>query len=303
MSDERRHHIGGSDIAAICGLSPYESPISVWEQLTGRAAPKEKNLAMRIGTLAEPMLKTLYEEETGEKLGPAAGLVHPRYPFIEGHPDAGVLGKRKSVETKTGNIHTAHMWGEPDTDEVPPHYLVQELLYMHLRDDDEGAMAVLLGGNDFRVYRLHRDHALEERLVEMAVEFWERYVVPGVPPPPDGSERMSEYLSNRYPKSTARLIESSPQAEALARQLREAKEAREGWEYIESKAKQQLQVLIGEDRGVRTEAGMFSYTQRKGDVRVDWKAVEAEIDPEIVRRHTSIGAPYRFPVFRPAKEK
>ena len=85
--------------------------------------------------------------------------------------------------------------------------------------------------------------------------------------------------------------------------MREAKQAREGWENIEYLAKQKLTVLVGDARGVKTEAGSFTYTTRKGDLRTDWKAVAAEVDPKIIERHTSIGNPYRFPVFRPAKEK
>ena len=298
-----RPWIGGSDLAAVCGLSPYEAPIDVWLQKTGRAPPKETNLAMRIGILAEPMLGILYEEATGETTRAPAECIHPKYPFIKGHPDREIWHKRKSCELKTGNIFTAHAWGEPGTDEVPMHYLVQELLYMSLRNDDEGAMAVLLGGNDFRVYRLHRDQALEERLIEMAVRFWTDHVLADVPPPPDGSEGMSEYLTRRYPKSVGDLIPSTPEIEALAATMREAKQAREGWENIEALAKQKLTVLVGDARGVKTEAGSFTYTPRKGDLRTDWKAVAAEVDPKIIERHTSIGNPYRFPVFRPTKEK
>jgi len=41
MSDwlnERRKGIGGSDAAAICGVSPYRTPLQVWKDKRGRRA-------------------------------------------------------------------------------------------------------------------------------------------------------------------------------------------------------------------------------------------------------------------------
>ena len=39
---------GGSDVAAICGLSPFETPLGVWMRKTGKAPPVEENEYMRI---------------------------------------------------------------------------------------------------------------------------------------------------------------------------------------------------------------------------------------------------------------
>ena len=63
---------------------------------------------------------------------------------------------------------------------------------------DEADVAVLLGGADFRVYHLHRDRTLEERLVELALQFHRDYVATDREPPPDGSDSMREYIASRY---------------------------------------------------------------------------------------------------------
>jgi len=34
MIDDRRHYIGGSDIAAVLGISPWMTPYLLWEQKT-----------------------------------------------------------------------------------------------------------------------------------------------------------------------------------------------------------------------------------------------------------------------------
>ena len=47
--EQRRKSIGGSDAAAIVGLSKWASPFSIWAEKTGKTPPKEDNEAMRIG--------------------------------------------------------------------------------------------------------------------------------------------------------------------------------------------------------------------------------------------------------------
>ena len=40
----RPHGIGGTDIAAILGLSPYKTPLEVWSQLVGDQRIYDKDL-------------------------------------------------------------------------------------------------------------------------------------------------------------------------------------------------------------------------------------------------------------------
>jgi len=43
-------------------------------------------------------------------------------------------------------------------------------------------IAVLLGNQDFRIYRITRGIELENMLIDQAKNFWQRYVIPRVPP-------------------------------------------------------------------------------------------------------------------------
>lgn len=294
-----RPFIGGSDVSAIAGINPYKRPIDVWARLTGRQPDVEQNLAMRIGQLAEPMLTTLYEERTGDKLAPAEIVLHPQYPHIGGSPDRLMVGRPKSVELKTGNLFTADRWGEEGTDEVPEEYLCQVAWYQMLLGHDEADVAVLLGGADFRVYRLHRDRTLEERLLDLALQFHRDYVVTDREPPPDGSESMRDYIATRYGDSGPDLAPSSPEADAIAADYSRARQIREQWEQREETAKQRLQQLIGSARGIHTAAGKVSWSTCKGKTSVDIKAL-SETYPELVARHTRIGAKYRRFVFKAA---
>ena len=50
---ERSKYLGGSDLGAILGLSPYRTPLEVWMDKTGRSTDKANNLAIRFGNFAE----------------------------------------------------------------------------------------------------------------------------------------------------------------------------------------------------------------------------------------------------------
>ena len=62
-------------------------------------------------------------------------------------------------------------------------YLVQCLWYLLLTGLERADLAVLFGNSDFRIYTIERDLALEEALLEKAIDFWESYVKTDVPPP------------------------------------------------------------------------------------------------------------------------
>jgi predicted phage-related endonuclease len=60
--------VGGTDAAAIAGLSRYADAFDVWLRLKGRAEPLEETTPMRWGTRLEPAIRTAFEEDTGRRL-------------------------------------------------------------------------------------------------------------------------------------------------------------------------------------------------------------------------------------------
>lgn len=63
----RAKHIGGSDVAALFGLSPWQTHFTLWHEKAGKVAADaiEENDRMRWGKLLEPLLAA----EIGRKLG------------------------------------------------------------------------------------------------------------------------------------------------------------------------------------------------------------------------------------------
>ena len=77
--EQRRKTIGGSDAAAIVGLSKYASPFSVWAEKTGRLPEKEDSEAMRQGRDLEDYVARRWMESTGEKVHRVNAILYNKY--------------------------------------------------------------------------------------------------------------------------------------------------------------------------------------------------------------------------------
>ena len=63
----RQKGIGGSDAAAVCGVSRYKTPLQLWQEKTGRVQPPDlgDNSRVRAGNALEEVVAVWWQEETG----------------------------------------------------------------------------------------------------------------------------------------------------------------------------------------------------------------------------------------------
>jgi putative phage-type endonuclease len=196
---DRSSGLGGSDIAAIVGLSPYRSPLDVWAEKVGHPSVISKDsLHLRFGTHLEPFVASEYERLTGNQTHVYEGLLrHPSYPHLFGHVDRlvtnegqhcvgpnGVISASTVLECKTASAFMQAEWGECWSDQVPAAYLAQCIWYMSLTGCEQSHIAVLIGNSDLRIYCIKRDLELEQLLIEAAIKFWDEHVLTGDPPSP-----------------------------------------------------------------------------------------------------------------------
>lgn len=212
---ERAGSVGASESAAIMGLSRWESPLSVYLRKTGDLPPAAENPKMRIGKLMEPVIATLYREETGRE-----PLSLQRFVRSSGHPwmtatlDC-VCEDGRVVEFKNVGPTQAGEWGESGTDEVPAMYLIQATHQMICAGTDVADVAALISGNDFRTYTVPRDDRVAGRIVAATGEFIER--VRRREPPPVEPDRDGPLLSRLWPDAVGE-VELGPVGEALVEQ-------------------------------------------------------------------------------------
>jgi putative phage-type endonuclease len=197
----RRLGMGGSDSPAILGLDPWRSPLDIWRSKVEPAPPTADEIFLfKLGHLLEPVIAGLYTEETErECFSPVPEIVqHLKFPEIIGSPDRLAPKDGRVIELKSEH-QFADKFGDPGSDQVPDHYILQAAHYMAVTDLDRCDVAVLHGGFRFAIYQLRRDLDLERSMIEQLREWWNAYVVKKVEPPLDASESWGNYLATKYP--------------------------------------------------------------------------------------------------------
>jgi putative phage-type endonuclease len=196
---ERQSGLGSSDAAAALGISPYTSPLSLYLMKIGAAPPVAENSAMRWGTRLEPIIAEAYSEESGHGfVAEQQFLRSPERPWMLATLDR-VRDDGRIVELKCVGTRSAHLWGEPGSDEVPDFYLCQVMHQLIVAGADVADVAALIGGNDLRVYTIRRDDAVAARIVAVEEEFWSH--VQRRDPPPVDPARDGSALARLWPRA------------------------------------------------------------------------------------------------------
>lgn len=181
---ERKAYLGGSEIAIICGISSFNrTALDVYLDKTSDDISEETNAAMRWGTLLEDAIAKAYAEDTGQTIEIETNTIyHPEYKFLGANIDRWVDNKSYILECKTAGFIKAKEWGDLGTDQVPENYLIQCAFYASICNVPKVDIAVLIGGQDFRIYTYERNKELEEKLINIACNFWYNHIEKRIPP-------------------------------------------------------------------------------------------------------------------------
>lgn len=167
----RRQGIGASESATILGLNPYQSPAELYLRKLGEMPESEESWPMRFGTHLEDLLAREYEARHGVTLETQVFVKHPDHPWMFATLD-GLTADGVVVEIKTANWR-ARDWGEPDTDEVPRHYLIQAQHQLEVSGRDVAHVWVSISGAEPVRYVILRNRPLGRAIVEACREFWQ----------------------------------------------------------------------------------------------------------------------------------
>lgn len=196
----RRHSIGGSDAAAIIGLSKWASPYTVWADKTGRLPDKPDTEAMRQGRDLEEYVAQRFSEATGKRVKRCnAILYNPAYPHSHADVDRMIVGENAGLECKTTSTLDVKQFRGV---EFPEKYYAQCVHYMAITGADRWYLAVLVLGKEFHVYTLERDEAEIRALMDAETAFWEQYVETDTPPAADGAESTTDAIRTIYSDSS-----------------------------------------------------------------------------------------------------
>lgn len=300
---ERKKGLGGTDMSVIAGLSPYKTPLRLWQEKTGRieeTADPEAEERMYWGTVLEDVVARRYSELTGRKIQRInEPLVHANG-IVRGNIDRAIInpairGNVRFVEGRLTTdrileVKTAHAmamnspeWGVAGSDEVPMHYWIQVQTYLGLSQCESADLAVLFGGQKFVTYTIQADPALFADMLTDAEAWWKKHIVADVPPEPtteDDARRLwKSHIAGRekivdvlVADAVQQLIETKQQISALEKEEQELRD-----------------VIIPEFGDAESISYMghklATWKANKASSKTDWKSLAEsladKIDPEI----------------------
>lgn len=170
--------VGGSDVAAIFGVSPWTTPLELWLIKKGRIKPPEKSNAnqLQMGHLLEPIAAYWYEQISGNTVTEDTNLYqHADHPYALANFDRRFTrasdGEPGILECKSCTYHKAADWAE---DAIPLYYELQLRFYLAVADVDIGAFSAVWGNNpdnDLAMPEIVRDRAKEDIIFERLEEW------------------------------------------------------------------------------------------------------------------------------------
>lgn len=250
--DQRRKGVGGSDVAAIMGLSPYRGAYEVWAEKSGliEAPDISDNPAVIWGNILESVIGEHYAENHPDREVRRLNAVCQSIerPWAQASLDYEVKDPELGwgvLEIKTAGQRSEGKWD----DGVPLFYQTQVAHYLSVTGRAFADVAVLIGGQDYREYRLMRDED-DIRAVQSAVdEFWQR-VQTGDEPPIDGSPGEAEALLKRHQTSDGEVWECCDMPREVADYIYYKETADAAKERL-AKAGNALKRLIGDHKGIK----------------------------------------------------
>ena len=173
-----RYTVGGSDVAAIFGVSPWTTPLELWLIKKGRMKPPKKmnqdQLAM--GHMLEPIAAEWYARKSGNHVYQDTGLYqHADHPYALANFDRRFTrvsdGEDGILECKSSTYHKADHWADGA---IPLYYEMQLRFYLSVADVTHGAFSCIWGNNpenDLAMPEIERDSAKEDMIFERLDEW------------------------------------------------------------------------------------------------------------------------------------
>ena len=170
----RENGIGSSEIGTIAGLNPYETPYQLWRRRVGIDAPRPETFAMRMGHILEPIVGSLWQDETACEIIPESKgewfVRRADRPYLFASPDftfryPGGAGEIGILECKTTQRAV-------DPDDIPPAWFCQVQYQLGVAGYARGAIAWLSRGSEFGHVPIDFNPAFFEWLAALADTFY-----------------------------------------------------------------------------------------------------------------------------------
>lgn len=261
----RAGRLGGSEIAAVVGLSKWESRFSLWHRKAGAIGEKEANSEMTVGQYVEAATLAWWADQHPE-LTPATARgtwVHKDRDWQVANLDQWAVGRTRRdaavVEAKFAIYDDE--WGDEGTDEIPPYYRCQVLWYLDVTGLRRAFVPVLFGGaGRFAEYVVTASKAEQEYLRTEGRKFLDD-VANGVRPDIDAHSATYSAVRELHPDIDGETVTT----DATTRDAwQAAKAAMEAAKAEERRATAALLDVMGESKFAEHDGTVYARRQPNG---------------------------------------
>lgn len=285
--------IGGSDVAAILGVSPWKSPHELWLQKMGRvekeAVTPEQQKRFDRGHRLEPVvLQMLIDRLQDDGHDVQLLRTNERYqdaehPFMSCEIDFELMldGEHINGDCKTVHPFAAKKWGEEGTDEVPIEYAAQFMHGLGITGRQRCIVATLIGMDDLLIYMVERDDETIAGIRGRVVEFWNECIVADTPPDPIDFDDCRAI----YAKSNGGTIEATSEIRDCVFNLAEAKAKIKSLERTEEELSYRITAFMAPNATLTFGGNVIATWKNQDDTRIDQKLLK-ESAPEIYEKYS-----------------
>ena len=287
FAPDRTTYLGGADVAAVLGVSPWMSPFMLYQKKIGafveEVTPAKQKIFDR-GHRWEPIVVEMLVDELRER-GHDVEIIarnqryqDPEFPFLAAEIDLELLvdGEEVNGEAKTVNPFAVKAWGDEDSDEIPIYYAAQVMHGLMIKPRRRTVIAALTGFDDKpRVHWIERDEETIAGIRAREVEFWQRVQTRNAPDPTDPVD-----VKWLYQRDGGTAIEADDDLVLLCQQLKDLKADAKNMdgqiELIATRIKAQMgtaATLLYRGKPLAT------WKNNKDSVKTDWKAAYLDLSP------------------------
>jgi putative phage-type endonuclease len=191
---DRSKFLGGSDIAAVLGISPWRTPLQLWQdKTTPRVEGTPKKVFTRGQRWEAVVAEMLVEDLTRRGHKVEILRSNTRYQdedlsFLAAEIDFELrlddADEVTNCELKTVHPFRMREWGDTGSDDLPVHYTAQVMHGLGVTRRRSGMLAALFGADELRTYPVAADDETIAGMRAQALAFWNDHVLAGLPPAP-----------------------------------------------------------------------------------------------------------------------
>lgn len=304
---DRSSFLGGSDAAAVMGLSPWSTPVELWMQKTGRAPREEPDAATRKrharGHKLEPFIRDMVVarlEEMGlqvELLACNERYSDPEHPFLSceidfelrvtgtvviGDAEVTFDGEHINADAKSVAGFARRKWGAVDTEDVPIEYAAQFMHGLMITGRRYCLVGALCSFDDVDIFWTVRDDETIDAMRPKLVSFWVDHVLADVPPDP----MVFDDIKALFPSDNGLVIEADDAVAEQVAQLRSVKQQIKGLEEAEEHLRFAVAEYISPHSTLLFGGKPIATWKAQQDTRLDQDSLAAA---EIYRRDPDSG--------------